>query len=114
MPYAICEMAIWMTDDLNERAIRSQVRWYRIRGIINMGRAAIVTVVGAVLFFWSITGKFASDSGTVGPQGIMVVGMVMSSVILLIGIIWFRRLLYDLRVGIKAYEQALRSGVQIV
>jgi protein-S-isoprenylcysteine O-methyltransferase Ste14 len=101
-------------NDVNERSIRSQVRHYRLFGYINMGRAAIVIAVGAILFFWAITGKFASDSGTVGPQGIMVVGVLISSVILLIGIIWFRRLLYDLRVGIKTYEQALRSGVRII
>ena len=35
-------------DDVNERSIRSQVRWYRIRGILNMGRAAVVIAVGAV------------------------------------------------------------------
>lgn len=99
--------------DVNERDFRNRVSRYRLLRYINMARAAVLIVVGVFLLFGTITDRFPSDGAAIGKAGVMVVGLTVSAVILLMGIIWFIRLLRDMRVGVKAFEQALRSGVRI-
>ena len=99
--------------DVNERDIRKRVSRYRMLRFINMARAAVLIVVGIFLFYGTITDRFPSDGAAIGKSGVMAVGLTVSTVILLMGIIWFLRIRRHRRVDVKAFEQALRSGVRI-
>jgi len=109
-------------NDLNESVIRNQVARYRGIRSINMIKALGVILVGIVMLYMAATDKFfpngeIPDSATIGKalgkQGVMAVAIGIAVLAVAIGIIWFIRLLRDLRVGYKHYEQALRSGVRI-
>ena len=109
-------------SDINEQEIRNQVGRYRGIRSINMMKAFGVILVGVILLYLAVTDKFfpngeIPDSATIGKalgkQGVMTVAIGIAVAAIVMGIIWFLRLLRDLRVGSKAYEQALRSGVRI-
>lgn len=109
-------------NDLNENDIHNQVARYRGIRSVNMIKALGLILVGVVMLYMAVTDKFfpngeIPDSATIGKalgkQGVMAVAMGIAVLTVAIGIIWFIRLLRDLRVGYKHYEQALRSGIRI-
>jgi len=111
-----------MTSDINEQYIRNQVARYRGVRSINMIKALGMIVVGVLMLYLAVTDKFfpngeIPDSATIGKalgkQGVMAVAIGIAVLAVAFGIIWFIRLLRDLRVGYKQYEQALRSGVRM-
>jgi hypothetical protein len=107
--------------DVNEQDIRNQVARYRGVRAINLMKAAALVLVGVIMLYMAATGSFfpngeLPDSATLGKalgkQGVMAVAVGIAVLVTGIGIIWFVRLLRDLRVGVKHYEEALRSGVR--
>ena len=108
--------------DINEQDIRNQVARYRGSRAINMMKAFALVLVGVIMLYLAATNSFfpngeIPDSATIGKalgkQGVMAVAIGIAAVAIIIGIIWFLRLLRDVRVGSKEFEQALRSGVRI-
>jgi hypothetical protein len=106
----------------NEQYIRNQLARYRGVRAINMIKALAFVLLGGVMLYLAASDKFfpngeipdsATIGKTLGKQGVMAVAIGIAALAIIIGIIWFLRLLRDLRVGYKTYEQALRSGVQI-
>jgi hypothetical protein len=109
-------------DNINEQHIRNQVGRYRGVRSINMMKALAMVLAGVILLYLAATDKFfpngeipasATIGKALGKQGVMAVAIGIAVLVIVIGIIWFLRLLRDLRVGVKAYEQTLRSGVRI-
>lgn len=108
--------------DMNEQDIRNQVARYRGVRSINMMKALALIIVGVLLLYLAATGQFfpngempesATLGKALGKDGVMAVASGIAALVTIIGIIWFIRLLRDLRVGVKAFEEALRNGVRI-
>jgi hypothetical protein len=111
-----------MMNDANERNIRNQLTRYRGVRSINMMKAFAFILVGVIMLYLAATDKFfpngeipasATIGKTLGKQGVTMVAVGIAVIAIAIGIIWFTRLLRDLRVGLKEYERALRGGVRI-
>jgi hypothetical protein len=109
-------------SNANEQYVRNQLARYRGVRAINMIKALAFVLLGGIMLYLAAADKFfpngeIPDSATIGKalgkQGVMAVAIGIAALAIIIGIIWFLRLLRDLRLGYKAYEQALRSGVQI-
>lgn len=107
--------------EVNEQDIRNQIARYRGVRALNLMKAAALILVGVIMLYLAATGSFfpngeLPDSATLGKalgkQGVMAVAVGIAVIVVGIGIIWFVRLLRDLRVGVKQFEEALRSGVR--
>jgi len=108
-------------NDINEQDIRNQVGRYRGIRSVNLIKAIGLILVGGIMLYMAATDKFfpngeipdsATIGKTLGKEGVMAVAIGIAALVTIIGIIWFLRLLRDLRVGSKQFEQALRSGVR--
>jgi len=109
-------------SSINEQDIQNRIGRYRGIRAINMIKAVAFVLVGGILLYLAATDKFfpngeipasATIGKTLGKQGVMGVAIIIAAVAIAIGVIWFLRLLRDLRVGVKEYEQGLRAGVRI-
>jgi hypothetical protein len=107
--------------DAQEKMIQKQVALYRGRKAMSLVRALGLTAVGVAAIAYSMT--TVSDWSSrpeatgwlytnLGRDGTILTVFGVSALMTLSGLIWFLRIVRDLRAGAKAYEEQLREEMR--